>query len=270
MQKDLTGMKFGKLLVIKQLEERSEHGHVQWICKCDCGNYVTKLGVRLRSGKAKSCGCIKRVDLVGQKFGRLTVIKSIGSKNQQHIWLCKCECGKETISNTNRLKSGWKRSCGCIQKEQLAKRNKENAKHGLNNHPLHGVWHNMKDRCYRELCSEYQRYGGRGITVCDEWLHDFQSFYDWAITHGYTKGLTIDRIDNDGNYEPNNCRWATQKEQQNNRSTNHHLTYNGKTMTISEWADELSVPAYMIRNRVKKGMPIEKILYKGDLRKKKE
>lgn len=270
MQKDLTGMKFGKLLVIKQLEERSEHGHVQWICKCDCGNYVTKLGVRLRSGKAKSCGCIKRVDLVGQKFGRLTVIKSIGSKNQQHIWLCKCECGKETISNTNRLKSGWKRSCGCIQKEQLAKRNKENAKHGLNNHPLHGVWHNMKDRCYRELCSEYQRYGGRGITVCDEWLHDFQAFYDWAITHGYTKGLTIDRIDNDGNYEPNNCRWATQKEQQNNRSTNHHLTYNGKTMTISEWADELSVPAYMIRNRVKKGMPIEKILYKGDLRKKKE
>ncbi|MBQ7405302.1 MAG: hypothetical protein IJV90_02655 [Candidatus Methanomethylophilaceae archaeon] len=118
----------------------------------------------------------------------------------------------------------------------------------------------MKQRCYNPKVSNYHNYGRRGIAVCDEWLDDFQAFYDWAISHGYESGLSIDRIDNDGDYSPSNCQWATRTEQSNNTRTNKHLTYNGKTQTINQWARELNIGDGTLRTRLNLGWDVEKTL----------
>ena len=114
-------------------------------------------------------------------------------------------------------------------------------KHGLASHPLHAVWDRMKRRCYNPRYEHFERYGGRGITVCDEWRDDFKAFYDWAVSNGYENGLTLDRADNDGNYTPDNCRWVTQKEQSNNRASCRMITRDGITKTVTEWAESLGI-----------------------------
>lgn len=158
----------------------------------------------------------KYKDMVGQRFGRLTVIEYAGtSKNRKAMWICKCDCGciTEPIIGSN-LRDGTAKSCGCFRNEV----NSEGAKHNYIIHKrLYGIWHGMKQRCYWENYKQYKDYGGRGIIVCDEWKDDFDAFYEWAIKNGYTNNLTIDRIDNDGNYEPSNCRWATKAAQNRNR-----------------------------------------------------
>lgn len=162
-------------------------------------------------------------DITGKRYGRLTVVKKMHCKNKRWYWLCRCDCGNDIIVARNHLGNGHTMSCGCIHKEQLSKRN---TTHGLKQTRLYGVWQSMKSRCYtpsNEL--EKSKYKDRGIKVCDEWLHNFQAFYDWAIANGYkeekTKGgvnkLTIDRIDNNGNYEPSNCRWVDMKIQRSNQ-----------------------------------------------------
>ena len=132
---------------------------------------------------------------------------------------------------------------------------------------LYQIWHNMKDRCYREKCSEYHRYGGRGITVCDEWRESFEAFRDWAMANGYMEGLTIERKDTNGDYCPENCCWATQKEQANNRRTNHLITYKGETHTMKEWAEIYNIPYYLLKDRIRKGIPMERATSSKDLRK---
>lgn len=114
-------------------------------------------------------------------------------------------------------------------------------KHGLRHDPLYGVWANMKNRCYNKNDPHYERWGGRGITVCKEWKNNFKSFYDWAVANGYRKGLTLDRIDNNGNYEPSNCRWSTIKEQNRNKRNVKFIEYNGKSQLLEEWANELCI-----------------------------
>ena len=187
-------------------------------------------------------------DLTGQTFGKLTVIKRQGvSPNGHTVWLCKCECGNFTEVNRTNLLNESTKSCGCYAKEKLCNRNHI---HGLVRTPLYTVWANMKERCLNAKSHKYPIYGGRGITVCDEWLHDFQAFYDWSMANGYEKGLTLDRKDVNGNYEPSNCRWATVKQQANNTRTNKLITYNGKTQTVSEWADELGIKYSTLYNRL--------------------
>ena len=125
---------------------------------------------------------------------------------------------------------------------------------------LYRIWANIKTRCYNSNIPNYKRYGGRGITMCEEWKNNFQSFYDWSMSHGYSDELTLDRIDNDGNYEPSNCRWVTMKEQDNHRSNNVILTLNGESHTIPEWSEILGIKQHVIRNRINRGWSVENTL----------
>lgn len=200
----------------------------------------------------------KFVDLTGQRFGRLTIIKRVyNSKDGRVQWLCRCDCGNKTIVKSISLQSGNTRSCGCLYKDSREYIKKT---HGKKHFRLYQTWINMKQRCYNINNTHYNDYGARGITICDGWKNDFMLFYTWAMENGYRDDLTIDRIDVNGNYEPKNCRWVTMKEQANNKRCSHYLEYDGERLTISEWAKKLNVPAYLLRGRLKLGWSIDRTL----------
>lgn len=189
-------------------------------------------------------------DVSGKKYGRLTAIRKAGIKEYKSgkkrvVWECKCECGNTIFTTAYLLEKGKTRSCGCYHKEIASKVHK---KHGESNSPLYCVWKQLRYRCERQSHKQYKNYGGRGIKVCESWSNSFASFRDWAMSNGYRRGLSIDRIDVDGNYEPSNCRWITMKDQQNNRRNNHRVTYKENTYTISELAVEICVPYNTLYN----------------------
>ena len=191
----------------------------------------------------------EKLKLEGKKFNRWTIICQAEIKKPGTYWLCKCECGTIKICKGSDLKIGNTKSCGCLQKEVVSKFKKT---HGLSKSKLYRVWHCMKCRCLNKNDKRYNSYGGRGIKICKEWENDFYSFYKWSIQNRYKEGLSIDRIDNNGNYEPSNCRWVDKNTQNNNTRRNVFIEYKGKKQTVSQWAKEIGIGHDTIKYRLNK------------------
>lgn len=266
---DITGNRYGKLLVLGATDERYSNGSVKWKCQCDCGNICYSPSSELKRGR-KSCGCETRlIDLEGKKFGRLTVINRAEDKKRKTYWHCKCECGAEKDVCASHLTSGKIVSCGCLSVDRISELNKT---HGMSRTRIYKIWCGMKKRCYNENSENYYLYGGRCITICDEWINNFQAFYDWAIANGYDENLTIDRIDTNGNYEPSNCRWATNKEQSCNTRRTRLFEHNGEIKTLKQIAKDENVNYNtLIRKVSKNGTELNLALYeiKNKIRTKK-
>lgn len=199
----------------------------------------------------------KIIDLTGQRYGKLTVIDRAENKSEKTRWLCKCDCGKTTVAYSNNLIRGKHTSCGCVRNERVANLNKS---HGLSNTRLFRIWKDVKRRCYKDTRPCYDNYGGRGILMCEEWKNDFQAFYEWSMANGYSDNLSIDRIDNNGNYEPLNCRWVDEKIQANNRRCIKPIEYNGEVHSVAEWAKIKDMKPSTLYYRLSEGWSIEKAL----------
>ena len=225
---DLTGQTFGRLTVLNYHGVNDKGIHM-WLCRCECGNEKVVRGDALRYGLTRSCGCLaheahvalgkkghvssKFVDLTGQTFGYLTVLERVeNTARAQAKWRCRCVCGRETFVVTGKLRSGKTISCGCMG---LRHATEAKLRHGdalsKGKVRLYTTWEAMKRRCYNPNCHQYQYYGGKGVKVCNEWL-EYESFKAWALANGYADTLTIDRIDANGDYEPENCQWITLSE----------------------------------------------------------
>lgn len=199
----------------------------------------------------------------GERFNKLTVleldhiekkIRKNGMTANIEYYKCKCECGAIVLVQKACLKNNHVQSCGCLNLSNHIKHNGKGTR-------LYRIWTGIKNRCNNPNADAYSNYGGRGIKICKKWSDDFKEFRKWALSVGYKDTLTIDRIDVNGNYEPSNCRWATDKEQSNNRRKNHYITYNNETHTISEWAEKLQISKDTLRKRiVKHHWSIEKAL----------
>ena len=193
------------------------------------------------------------MDLVGNRYGDLTVIKQVGKASDGHLlWLCLCDCGNETTVSQNHLrrKIGGTKRCAECGKKSSAEKNKIHGDFGTR---LYSIYYGMLDRVNNTNSCNYARYGARGITVCKEWVESYLAFKKWAILNGYSEELSIDRIDVNGNYTPQNCRWATPKMQGNNRRDCRYITIDGETKTITEWGECVGLSATAIRNRINKG-----------------
>ena len=187
------------------------------------------------------------MDLTGQKYGRLTVLGRVWRLNSNNtFWLCRCDCGNLRIVSVQNLRSGNSQSCGCLQKELTA--NRETV-HGMKHTRLYNIWINIRQRCQNSNNPAFKNYGGRGIHMCDEW-QQFKPFYEWAMTNGYSEELEIDRINNNGCYSPDNCRWVTRETQANNTRKNHYVTYKGETHTISEWSEIIGISKQTLCSRI--------------------
>lgn len=187
-------------------------------------------------------------DITGKKFNRLTAIRPNGKQGRNTKWLCLCDCGNYVTTNISSLTRGKCRSCGCLRRETTAENFR---KHGKSKSKIYAVYCTMIQRCESKKNKSYSNYGGRGITVCEEWRNSFTVFYEWAMANGYSDGLTIDRIDTNGNYEPNNCRWVNAIEQANNKRNNELLEYNGEIHTIAEWARLKNMSYSTLYERIK-------------------
>lgn len=190
----------------------------------------------------------KLIDITGERFNQLFVIRRVeNAKGGVTMWECLCDCGNTTLVRGSNLKNGMVKSCGCRRKE-----NKPALRHNMSKTRLYREWAGMKSRCYTSSAKTYQNYGGRGIKVCSEWEDSFETFRDWALTHGYTDELTIERIDYEKDYCPENCKWIPSNKQQGNRRICYSFEHNGKVKNLADWCVELSLPYKLIHNRINK------------------
>lgn len=250
---NLEGQRFGKLLIIKRLD-KINHRSV-WLARCDCGKefsvYQQALFAKTKNitqcwecGR-KTTGIKNTKDLTGQKFGKWTVIKRVDLDSKRVKYLCRCECGNESVVIGTTLSSGQSTKC-----RKCGYATSKHGTHKKSNTRLYNIWGNMNRRCSRKTATGYEYYGERGIKVCAEWKNDFLNFYNWAINNGYQEDLTIDRIDVNGNYSPENCRWVSRAEQSINKRNNRRITFNGETKTIKEWSDDTGLSQDVISRRL--------------------
>ena len=199
-------------------------------------------------------------NLVGQRFSRLVVVKRDGSdKWGSATWMCKCDCGNETVIRTTTLRNGGAQSCGCLNLEKAISRCPDNARHKLSRTRLYRVWAGMKSRCYNKNHKDYASYGGRGIKLCDEWLVS-DNFFEWALKNGYSDDLTIDRIDVNGEYEPSNCRWANTIQQMRNRTITIKVLFDGEEVTLQELSERYNIPYATLYWRYKNNFSQERLI----------
>lgn len=192
-------------------------------------------------------------DISGQKFGRLTALYRLHNTKGRTKWLCVCECGNFAEVNVYHLTGGHTRSCGCLIKEI-------NITHGKSKIRLYRIWRHIINRCYNINVESYKDYGARGIIMCDEWRNDFQAFYDWSMDNGYDDSLTIDRVDVNGNYEPNNCRWVTKSQQSKNKRNCIYYTINGEARCLSDCCKILNLNYNTVTHRVQHGWSVGRAL----------
>lgn len=247
---NLIGKKIGKLTVLRKLPQTKSY--VQYECQCECGNVIIRPYCTLTKSKEKCCpDCreSKIEDISGQKFGRLTAIKFAGiNKAKQTLWECRCDCGNTIIAHKQNLKNGHTKSCGCYNIDVASERTKT---HGETKLRIYTIWHDMLLRCYSKKHLSYDLYGGRGITVCKEWKDSYEAFRDWAYNNGYAENLSIDRKDVNGNYCPENCRWANNITQANNTRRNRMITINGETDTLANWCRKYNAPYGRVSSRLR-------------------
>ena len=210
---------------------------------------------------------MSKLNLLNQRFGRLVVVEPSETKKGNTMWKCKCDCGNITIVSTSNLRTNRILSCGCLKLQRLLERS---TTHNQRHTHLYEVWKGLKQRCFNPKHSSYHNYGGRGITVCKEWVNDFEAFYNWSYANGYStenqkdevKKLTIDRINNDGNYEPSNCRWVDRKTQASNMRTTKLITIDGETKCLSEWFRYYNLSNWTYYTRIKSGLTPQEALTK--------
>lgn len=265
---NLSGKRFGRWVVIDRAEKKNRKYY--WLCRCDCGSVRAVQETSLLDGSSKSCGCLqkeaaaktgssRKENLIGQRFGRLIVTKRIEYIKEKHgtLWECQCDCGNITHVLSFNLKNGKTQSCGCLKKDTISFRQ---TTHGDSLKRLYRIWRGMITRCYNVNAPNYKRYGGRGITIIDEWRTSYESFRDWALSHGYSEDLSIDRINNNNGYSPDNCRWATRVVQCNNRRSNVLISYQGETHTAKEWGNIFGIKGSILARRKSRGWTDEECI----------
>lgn len=249
------------MLTVTSRADDSNTGRVRWNCVCDCGNTAVVFTNNLTRGNTSSCGCIKKAtDITGQKFGHLTVISRVGSDSARNsLWNCRCDCGNDIAVTKRNLTSGIVKSCGCMRKFRLT---------GYSDTRLYQIWYSMNVRTGNTASKVNDRhakdYLDRGISICFDWNcqnnDGFTNFMEWSLNNGYEENLTIDRINNDDGYYPDNCRWADLKTQANNRRSNIIISINDETKTLTQWCESLGISLSKVKYRIQQGQTLEEAL----------
>lgn len=259
-KEDLTGRRFGHLIVIGKAPSKASNGGYKWICKCDCGNETIAIGGDLKGGKRKTCGC-RGVNLIGVKIGTLTVVERLGKINNKIMWRCKCsECGKIKDLPTYKINSRKIKGCIC-----------QRGTHRMTGTKFYRCWSGFKQRCDNPNNVEYPNYGGRGITYDERWkefTNFYNDMYDSYMTHASIYGekeTTLDRIDFNGDYSKENCRWLTSVEQGNNRRVNIWIDINDEVKTLAEWCRYYDLDYNKTRRRYAAGLTTEEVFNLRDV-----
>lgn len=254
---DLTGKIFERWTVVGRDPRIGDFKKARWWCKCQCGTIKSVSGSSLRAGTSLGCGCKKAKDWAGKKFNRWTGIERFGTTGSK--WLWRCDCGTERVIQVGTITHDYSKSCGCY-KDEVAK--KFHTKHGKSYTRAYNTWESMKDRCFNPNHKQWKHYGGRGITVCEEWKNSFEAFH--AYVGDPDPGMSLVRYpNNDGNYEPGNVRWASRRQQANNRrpqSNSMYVNVNGERLTISALSKRLGVKHSRLYYQLNSGWTLERIL----------
>lgn len=261
------GEKIGKLTVERLIKDGKSSEDRFWICKCECGREVEKRESNLLNRTIKDCGMCGKIKSVhepykvGQKLGMLTIreVHNAGNVSTEY-YVCDCNCGtKGVVKKYTQLNYGTASlNCGCVNVQKMKNLHDKTRRHGLSDTRIYGIYQGMMKRCYNPNEEMYYNYGGRGIYVCDEWKDQedykgLKSFVEWAYKNGYDDTLSIDRIDNDGPYSPNNCRWVPMTIQANNKRDSVYITANGETYTLAQWEAASGINQNTIRRRLNSG-----------------